>query len=694
MAFFDNTDEPEINVPDADIAAKRAEIEKRIAALTNDLPRKYATSRESAAKPADSSKATHESPAKPAPEPASESPAPPWATPEVSAAKADEIVARAVETWRQRESAHAIAWTILRPDELKSSTPTLKRRPDNSVLASGDITKSDTYDLTFRTPLHDITAIRLEALPDDSLPNHGPGMIYYEGPFGDFCLSEISLTADGQPRKFGSAVHSFAATGFPAEHAIDGDPQSSWMINGGQGKPHYAIFSLAKPTSALKELKVHMLFERYYAAALGHFRISVTSDPRAAKPNTSLPAAVEDVLAKPTESWTAGDRETATDYFLKTAPQLADANREIDKLRDSLPKFATTLVMVERPTGHERVTHRHHRGEFLQGKEAVTPGVPDFLLQLPPGTKPDRLALARWLVSPDNPLTPRVIVNRHWAAFFGRGIVRTLSDFGTQGDLPTHPELLDWLAVEFVKQGWSQKQLHRLIVTSATYRQSSRATPDSIARDPTNELLSRGPRFRLEAEQIRDATLSAAGLLSAKIGGPSVFPPQPPSVTTEGAYGALTWNTSKGEDRYRRSLYTFAKRTAPFAMANTFDAPSGEACVARREASDTPLQALTLLNDTMFIEAAQALGKIYGAEEGSDASRVAAIFRRCLTRPPDSDELAVLVEFAGRQRARFARHELDAAKVAGGSDGNLVERATWTVLARAVLNLDEAVTKP
>ncbi len=694
MAFLDNTDEPEMDVPDAEIAAKRTEIEKRIAALISELPRKYAVAQAHAAKTPDSQTATPESRAKPAAEPSSESPAKSATTPKLSATKIDDVVAQAVEAWRQRESGHAIAWTILRPDELKSSTPTLLLQPDNSVLASGDITKSDTYDLTFRTPLDNITAIRLEALPDDSLPNHGPGMIYYEGPFGDFCLSEISLTADGQPGKFVAAAQSFAAKGFPAEHAIDGDPQSSWMINGGQGKPHYAIFNLAKPMSAQKELKVHMLFERYYAAALGHFRISVTSDPRATKPDTSLPAAVEDVLAKPTEKWTAADRETARAYFLKTAPELAEANREIDKLRDSLPKFATTLVMVERPAGHERVTQRHHRGEFLEGKEAVTPGVPEFLPQLPPGTKPDRLALARWLVSPDNPLTPRVIVNRHWAAFFGRGIVRTLGDFGTQGDLPTHPELLDWLAVEFVKQGWSQKRLQRLIVTSATYRQSSHATPESLARDPTNELLSRGPRFRLEAEQIRDATLSAAGLLSAKIGGPSVFPPQPPSVTTEGAYGALAWKTSTGEDRYRRSLYTFAKRTAPFAMANTFDAPSGEACVARREVSDTPLQALTLLNDTMFIEAAQALGKIYGAENGSEASRATAIFRRCLTRPPESDELALLVDFAGRQRARFERHELDAGKVAGGSDGNLIERATWTVVARTILNLDEAVTKP
>jgi hypothetical protein len=693
MAFLDNADEPEIDVPDAAIATKRADIEGRIAALEADLPRKYAVAIERQATTSDAQATGHEHPQKPLIR-AGESSTERQDEPEPSDARAHDIVGEAVEAWRQRESAHAVAWTVLRPYELKSSTPTLTIQPDNSVLASGDVTKSDTFDLTFRTPLKGITAIRLEAIPDDSLPNHGPGMVYYEGPIGDFCLSEISLTADGQPQKFTAAAHSFAAKGFPAEHAIDGDPQSSWMINGGQGKPHYAIFSLAEPTGDVKELKIHMLFERYYAAALGRFRISVARDPRTAKADVSLPSVVEDVLAKPIEKWSAADRQTVTAYFLNTVPQLAEANREIDKLRETLPKFATTLVMAERPAGHDRVTQRHHRGEFLQGKEAVTPGVPDFLPQLPPGTKRDRLALARWLVSPENPLTPRVIVNRYWAAFFGRGIVGTLGDFGTQGDLPTHPELLDWLAVEFVKNGWSQKKLHRLIVTSATYRQSSQMTPESLARDPTNELLSRGPRSRFEAEQIRDATLSAAGLLSEKIGGASVFPPQPPSVTTEGAYGALAWNPSTGEDRYRRSLYTFAKRTAPFAMANTFDAPSGEACVARREVSDTPLQALTLLNDAMFSEAAQALGKTYADKAGTDESRAAAIFRRCLTRPPDSDELALLADFARQQRARFVVHELDAAKVAGGSDGNVVERATWTVVTRAVFNLHEAVTKP
>jgi hypothetical protein len=218
-------------------------------------------------------------------------------------------------------------------------------------------------------------------------------------------------------------------------------------------------------------------------------------------------------------------------------------------------------------------------------------------------------------------------------------------------------------------------------------------TPELLARDPDNKLLSRGPRVRLEAELLRDAALTASALLSEKVGGPSVFPPQPASVTAEGAYGALGWKVSEGLDRYRRGLYTFSKRTAPFAAFVTFDAPSGEACVARREVSNTPLQSLTLLNDAAFMECAQALGRAAVLREGSDEERAAWLFRRCLTRPPTDDERTALARFYRAQKGRLERNELDAAKVAGSGAGDVNERAAWTATARAVLNLDEFVTK-
>jgi hypothetical protein len=333
------------------------------------------------------------------------------------------------------------------------------------------------------------------------------------------------------------------------------------------------------------------------------------------------------------------------------------------------------------------------RGEYDQKGEKVGRDTPAFLPPLPTDAPRNRLGLARWLVDPNHPLTARVIVNRLWQQCFGTGLVKTAEDFGSQGEPPSHPELLDWLAVEFVKRGWSLKQLHKLIVMSATYQQSSRVAPDLLAKDPDNRLLARGPRVRLEAELVRDSVLRASGLLSEKVGGPSVFPPQPPGVSTEGAYGALQWKVSDGPDRYRRGLYTFSKRTTPYAQFAAFDAPSGEVCLARREVSNTPLQALTLLNDIVFVEAAQALGRQAASAKGTVAARAEVLFRRVLTRPPVPDELGMLEKFYEAQKRRFASKELDPAKVAGPGDGDVNERAAWTAVARALLNLDEAITK-
>jgi hypothetical protein len=600
-----------------------------------------------------------------------------------------EAMQAAFAQWQKRASAHAVKWTAIRPAVMQSSKPYLTVQEDGSILAGGDIVKSCAYELTFRGDFRNVTALRLEALPDDSLPGHGPGMTFYEGENGDFFLSTISLKVYGAEAKLAKASQTF---GSPAADAIDADPQTGWAITGGTGKPQTAVFSLKEPIAQADELKLHMLFERYFAAPLGHFRISVTSDPRGLEPQ-ALPTEIEQILVRASGERSLEEQQELLGYFLSVAPELADARKEIDRLRQSMPPKLTTLVMRERLVGHPRQTFIHHRGEFLQTEEPVEPGVPAFLPQLPKGMEANRLTFAGWLVSQDNPLTARVQVNRQWAAFFGRGIVRTVQDFGYQGELPSNQELLDWLAVEFMKEGWSLKKLDRLIVTSATYRQSSNVTPELIARDPENVLLARGPRFRAEAEIVRDSALRASGLLSERIGGPSVFPPQPASVTTEGAYGALKWITSTGPDRYRRSLYTFSKRTAPFALYQTFDAPGGEVCVVRREASDSPLQALSLLNDTVFVEAAQAMGKRFADCGMDDAGRAREIFCRVLVRPPDSEELAMLVDFARHERDRFARDVQGAANFAGTDRGDAVERATWTAVARAVMNLDETVTK-
>ena len=606
------------------------------------------------------------------------------------------------EQWLEAQLPAVADWRVLPPVSATSTAPILTIQDDNSIFCSGDFTKSDTYTVKFHNLPAGIQAIRLEMLPDDRLPGHGPGAVYYEGQAGDFWLSTIKARADGHALALTNATESYASGDNNAAKTLDDDPQTGWSITGGQGKAHSAVFQLTQSLTVTNELQLDLICEKYYAAGLGRFRVWVTTnaDARASLlDDESLavltryhdPSQLKSLFATNNNG---PDRELLLRQFALLAPEFAGPRGEIEKLRATLPKFAMTLVMQERPPGQERKTFVHHRGEFLQTEEAVTPGVPAFLPPLPDNAPKNRLAVAKWLVSPANPLTGRVIMNRQWEALFGRGIVRTTGDFGYQGDLPSHPELLDWLAVEFVKQGWSQKKMLRLMVLSATYQQSSVVTPELLEQDPLNILLARGPRFRMEAEMVRDSALVASGLLSEKIGGPSVFPPQPPGVSSEGAYGPLDWNTSTGPDRYRRGLYTFAKRTAPYAMTATFDGPSGEVCVARRDRSNTPLQALTSLNDTVFLECARALGQLAVQAEGDDAARVEVLFRRCLTRPPSSEERLALAQFYETQLARFAGGELKATELMDApAAAHLNEQAAWTTVARVLLNLDETINK-
>ena len=661
MALMDNTEEPELDVPTPDVTGRRRELEAQIARLIAELPDRFPTGA-----------STGED-----------------LRPETERRKSHRETR--FREWLARESHEAVRWAPLTPDKASSNLPHLSVQPDGSVFVSGDQSKRDLYRLAFRNHTAGIRAVRLEVLPDDRLPKHGPGRVYYEGPAGDFFLSEVRVTASGKPIRLTHATSSWPKASSAAA-AIDGDPQSGWTIDGGQGRPHSAVFRLATPVPEADELVVELLFERYHAAGLGRFRISATSDPRPVEARETPPA-IEQLLSMSQEKRTLEQVEALRQYHLLIAPELAKEREAIDQLRKELPRYQTTLVMKERREDNPRPTFVHNRGEFLQPAERVKPGTPSILPPMPEAARGTRLDLARWLVSPENPLTGRVTVNRQWAAFFGLGLVRTLEDFGYQGEPPTHPELLDWLAIRLVEDGWSMKAMHRLIVTSATYRQSSRVSHELLAKDPENRLLARGPRVRLEAEMIRDSALRISGLLSQKIGGPSVFPPQPPGITTEGAYGSLTWTVSPGGDRYRRGLYTFSKRTTPYAMFSTFDAPSGEVCVARREVSDSPLQALTLLNDPVFEEAAQALGRMMAAGGVTVEDRARLLFRRCLTRSPDADELSVLVRFYRSQKSRLERKELDAAKIAGPGDGDAIERAVWTILSRALLNADEAVMR-
>lgn len=604
-----------------------------------------------------------------------------------------ELLAKAFSTWLDQQKSHTAKWQVITPVKASSNLPLLTIQPDSSVFVSGDITKADTYQVDLGKPPEAVTAIRLEALPDPRLPARGPGMAYYEGPKGDFMLGEFQLTADGQPVKIAKASQSYAKNHFgsqaEASFAIDGNPETGWSCAEGQGRAHEAVFLLEKPLTA-SSLNLTMMFGRHYACSLGKFRISLTTQSGEVVAS-QVSSDAQPLIHKPDR--TEAETQLLRNEFLLNAPELAAARKEIDELRRP-QSYLTSLVLQERPAENPRRTFIHNRGEWTQPTEPVEPAVLSILNPLPAGAPKNRLSFARWLVSRDNPLTARVVVNRAWATFFGRGIVKTQEDFGFQSSPPSHPQLLDWLAIRLMDDGWSFKKLHRLIVTSQTYKQSSTSTPAGEEKDPENILLWRGPRLRLDAEEVRDSALRSASILSNKMLGPSVFPPQPASVTTEGTYGALAWNTSTGEDRYRRSLYTFAKRTAPFAFANTFDAPTGEACIVRRDKSNTPLQALSLLNDVTIIEAAQALGKHLVETPGTPEQLASEAFLRCFSRAPSPEELAAVLDFHQKQQQRFTAAPESAKALAGnGPAETIISRAAWTAVARALMNMDEFVTK-
>lgn len=431
----------------------------------------------------------------------------------------------------------------------------------------------------------------------------------------------------------------------------------------------FAIFNNTEDADRPDEQPVHALF---------------TVEERAKR------ARIEGEIAEQEQKIAALPAETA-------ATQIETERERLKKLkadRDGI-KGNTVPIMRELPAERRRVTHLQYRGNFMDRGPQVTEGVPAAFHPLPAGVPPNRLALAKWLVDPENPLSARVTVNRYWQTFFGTGLVATSDDFGMQGDLPTHPELLDWLAVEFIESQWDLKHLVKLIATSATYRQSSRVTPESADRDPDNRLLARGPRFRLDAEVIRDQALAAAGLLSATMYGPPVRPPQPSFGLSAAFGGKMDWETSAGEDRYRRGLYTLWRRTNPYPSMTTFDAPNREICTIRRPRTNTPLQALVTLNDPVYVEAAQGLARRMIRNGGSlVADRIGYGFRCCLARPPSDAEIDRLAQLHEEARQRFAAAPDQAEKIATvplgpAAEFDTVDLAAWTVVANVLLNLDE-----
>jgi hypothetical protein len=424
----------------------------------------------------------------------------------------------------------------------------------------------------------------------------------------------------------------------------------------------------------------------------------------------NLPKSIQDALKVDSAKRNAEQTKLVRDYFLenvyvKTRPLFEPLHKRTESLNKERTAFdaaiPTAMVMADLPQPRESFVLV--RGAYNKKGERVYPGTPAILPPMPKDTPKNRLGLARWLVDPSQPLTARVTVNRFWEHYFGRGIVKTANDFGYQGEWPSHPELLDWLASEFVDSGWDTKHMHKLIVMSGTYRQASKVTPELLQRDPENALLARGPRFRMDAEMVRDAALSASGLLVQRLGGPSVKPYQPPGLwETVGFLGSNTrvFKRDSGDALYRRSVYTFWKRTSPPPALTMFDAPSRETCTVRRPRTNTPLQALTLMNDEQYVEAARHLARRMMTEGGkTPQERLTHGFRLATARRPDAKELETLTKLFEQQLAFYGADKDAALKLlgVGASKRNEVldpgEHAAWTMMANLLLNLDETITK-
>ncbi|WP_339729428.1 PSD1 and planctomycete cytochrome C domain-containing protein [uncultured Gimesia sp.] len=619
-------------------------------------------------------------------------------------------LANALANWEKQNTEKKLIWSVLQPEtvDAKQNT-TLKILPDRSILAAGENPgRAEIYTITFKTDLQKISGIRLEALTDPSLPKNGPG----RSPSGDFELTMLTVKttslqdpAATKEIKLQKAQASFEMAGYKVDRVINNSPHAGWSISPQQGKKQSATFEAKEAfgfekgtliTVSLQQSSTRKLYHN-----LGRFRLSLTTGSKPLSLNGITDLIVE-TLNIPQDQRTSDQQQELLEYYRTIDPQLKILKQAELAHRKKAPRnpTETTKAQVVNHLKTPRKTRLLVRGDFLNPADEVKPNTPAILPSLK-SKNPNRIDLARWLFDPNNPLTARVTVNRIWSRYFGRGIVSTINDFGTQGEPPSHPELLDWLATQFRDHNWSLKQLHKLIVMSATYRQSSHTRPELAERDPYNIWLSHQNRLRVESEIIRDQALSVSGLIKHKVGGRSVNPPQPEGVASLGYANSVKWPTSKGDDRYRRGLYTFFQRTVPYPMLMTFDSPDSNLSCTRRERSNTPLQALTIWNDPVFFECSQVLGKrIVEETQQKDASLTARInraFQLCLARQPSQAERTIITQLYEEQ-IRFLKSDQTAVseltksqKIPAGSTPQ--EVAAWIIIGRVLLNLDEFVTR-
>ena len=552
-----------------------------------------------------------------------------------------------------------------------------------------------------RVVVHNRTGASLQERLDGVIVKilDGNRQVVWENKVAKAPREQLALSLDPsapRPIPILGASASFEQPGFTAAALLKAEKGSGWAVGGAPGKPATLELKLARP---LGDIPVTVTLRQNYGGKhlLGRFRLA----GRAGESMVPVPSAeLLQAMAMPPSAWTSAQKEIVRAVWLPLSPegrQLASRRESLKKELAELEKqVVSTPVMEELAEGKKRKSRILVKGNFLDPGEEVQPAVLSAVAPKVAG-QVDRLTLARWIASPANPLTARVQVNRLWSLLFGRGLVETEEDFGLMGAKPSHPELLDWLAAEFIRLKWDNRALLELLVASATYQQSSIARADLLAKDPNNLLLARFPRRRLEAEAVRDQALAVSGLLSRKIGGPSVYPPQPDGLWQAAFNGERTYPTSKGEDAHRRGVYTFWRRTVPPPNMQAFDAPSREACTVRRVGSNTPLQAFVTLNDPVFVEAAQHLGARMAREGVGTSAQLVRGFELCLGRKPSPEELAALMDLHGQTESALEKPGDAAGKLAGSAnwpEGMApASRAALFHVANVLLNADAFLTR-
>ncbi len=589
-------------------------------------------------------------------------------------------------------------------DAKAASQADLLQQEDGSLLVTGPESDKDEYTLIFELPEQSLTGLRLQALTDPSLPGNGPG----RAPNGNFVLSELRVDVSTdrdfiQPTRidFVSAEADHSQTKFSSVGALSNKEKSGWAISPQMGKPHQWTGFTKEPIERGKNQFLRVVIDQPYGGqhTLGRFRISSVSGY---DPLRALPSPVAEAIRVAPSERSAEQLETIAEHVASLDSEAGKLATDLAKLKKTAPASPMMSVAVLVPA--ERTTKLLHRGDFLQPADEVDEDVMNIVTESHPlvsrhADRPaDRLDLARWLVDKNHPLTSRVSVNHVWTQLFGRGIVTTVNDFGVRGEQPTHPQLMDWLAWQFPRDmGWSRKTLIKTIVMSATYRQSSTHRPELHEIDPTNQLLARQNRVRVSAEVIRDLYLSVSGLLSEKVGGPSVFPPLPAGVAELSYANNFKWITSPGEDAYRRGMYTFFKRTSPHPTLISFDCPDSNTTRLQRETSNTPLQALVTLNNDVFAESAQAMARRALTDRvGNDRDRLKYALRICIARAPTDQEVNRFEQLLVATRDYYQTHPEDARQLANRHQAVEVtpeENAAWIATLRIVMNLDEFIVR-